>query len=124
MSETIKTSRSARASITYKYCNFAFETILENENGVSDQDLQDESDKCTELAGEAVRRFRAALAIELGIDPIVLKAIDKRTVQQSVDDLKSIVGTKDNVSPEEAKRMAELPIYSAKQKADKKASKK
>lgn len=123
MSTTIITSRSVRTSITYKYCNFAFEAILENENGVSDKEIQDMGDSCTELAGEAVKRFREALAIELGIDANVIKAIDKRTVQQSVDDLKSVIGAKDNVSPEEAKRIAELPIYSAKQKADKKINK-
>jgi|ERR1700744_728523 len=121
MSKTIITSRSVRTSITYKFCNFAYEAILENETGVSDQDIIEMGDNCTQLAGEAVKRFKEALAIELGIDVAVINRADKKTVQASIDDLKSSIGTKDNVSPDEAKRIAELPIYTAKAKADKKS---
>lgn len=123
MSETKITSRSVRTSITYKYCNFAFEAILENENGVSDKEIQDMGDSCTELAGEAVRRFKEELAIELGIDVAIISRADKRSVQQSIDDLKSSIGTRDNVSPDEAAKIAAMPVYQPKAKTTKKVKK-
>lgn len=120
MSETIITSRSVRTSITYKYCNFAYEAILENSNGVSDNEIIDMGNNCTELAGEAVKRFKEALAIELGIDVAAINRADKKSVQASIDDLKSSIGTRDNVSPEEAAKIATMPVYQPKPSTSKK----
>jgi hypothetical protein len=102
MNQTTKiTSRSVRATVSDKFCSFAFESVLEDVNGVSESDADEAQDRCTLMAAMALDKFMKGLAIELGIDKKLPKNFDNRTVQQIVEDYKSTIGVKDNASADE-----------------------
>lgn len=110
--ETKITTASIRIALSYQYSTFEVSAQLENENGITNEDIAKVRKDIQLLATEAVNEYR--------IHPNVNAKDEVKKLENKVKELKAIVApekeVKDNATTEEIEK---LPLYKTKKESSK-----
>lgn len=62
---TIRKSASVKVMLSYNYCHFEASMSLENEDGVTNKDIDDARKDCNRLCDKAISQYKRAKAEEI-----------------------------------------------------------
>lgn len=110
--ETIIKMASIRIALSHSYSTFEVSCQLENENGITNDDIAKARKDMQTLATDAVNEYR--------VHPNINAKDEVRKLENKVKELKSIINpekqTKDNTTTEEIEK---LPLYKTKKASSK-----
>lgn len=113
------TTASVRVALSSNYDTFEVAMTIQNEGGISQDEILDTRFKCQKQAYEALTDYKKPLTTDM--------KIALRNAQNQLDKIKEVAELKkelkDNVPANEAERIAKLPAYQPKVKPIKKVKK-
>lgn len=85
MTETIRKSATVKVMLSHNYNHFEASIALENESGVSVQDIDNARKDCNRLCDKAIKQYNQAKVIE---SKRVSLAMEKRNLEREVAEIK------------------------------------
>lgn len=109
------TTASVRVMLSYNFSNFEVAMNLENENGVSTEDIQNARSQCQLLASQAVSEYKLSPNMNLKDE---LKKVDQKVsaIKDMVRNQEVSEKFEETINPVEAEKVEKLPLWSPKPK--------
>lgn len=108
MSTTKITLANVRIALSYNFSTFEIASQLENENGISAEDIKSARESCQLLAAEALNEWK--------LNPNANPKVELQRIENKLAAIKKMVkdGKTEIVDPQEIDKIQNLPAYISK----------